>query len=463
MSNVDIGILTVLPVELNAAQRVFKIDALSRVKAQGTVYFRHQIHSKLTNSEYSLVTTCIGSAGLSSASAATASLIQVFRPKLVVLLGIAAGQKEKLKIGQVIFAERIVSYGSLVELEDKQETRPTMDTLEHAIKQDLNVYQADDARCGRITEIFLGAGGEFLEPTNAQDLNWFSNHVMSKISPSISSLASGDILFRNEDKLRELRDLHGKIEGAEMEAAGFIAAARQSSTSWLVVRGVSDFGDAHKDDRFHDFAALTASSVLGDFLSCGLELSNTNQLHPVPSNPEHRSPNLTVTFAEGQTKATFQWAPSRVPTENETQKELERNQRSLGHALAFVNCQPYFALYEGFVRKTNQAIAFKERTLDVAFLISNIGNMPAEDVDLEVIFPAFLDIQKELPSPPIEPRKPMPSGFDYDFPVSERSLPERLMDSVQEWRLGANRNYVYKIRKLKHQDTHITKPLYLTF
>jgi hypothetical protein len=43
--------------------------------------------------------------------------------------------------------------------------------------------------------------------------------------------------------------------------------------AWLVVRGISDFGDDLKDDRFHDFAARAAATVVVDFLAHGPELA----------------------------------------------------------------------------------------------------------------------------------------------------------------------------------------------
>ena len=67
-------------------------------------------------------------------------------------------------------------------------------------------------------------------------------------------------------------NVHGKIEVGEMEAAGFVEACRPGDVQWLVVRGISDFGDTLKNDAFHDLAARAAATVLVDFLTHGLEL-----------------------------------------------------------------------------------------------------------------------------------------------------------------------------------------------
>jgi hypothetical protein len=43
-----------------------------------------------------------------------------------------------------------------------------------------------------------------------------------------------------------------------------------------VIRGISDFGDEFKDDRFHKFASQAAAAVLADFIEHGLKLSGSH-------------------------------------------------------------------------------------------------------------------------------------------------------------------------------------------
>jgi hypothetical protein len=45
---------------------------------------------------------------------------------------------------------------------------------------------------------------------------------------------------------------------------------------WLVIRGISDFGDELKDDRFHGFASCAAAAVLHDFVAHGLDLGTAS-------------------------------------------------------------------------------------------------------------------------------------------------------------------------------------------
>ena len=83
-----------------------------------------------------------------------------------------------------------------------------------------------------------------------------SRNVASAISVRTATIASGEKLLRDPAKLLEVRrDIHGKVEVGEMEASGLVEACRLRGIPWLVIRGISDFGDDLKDDRFHHLAA----------------------------------------------------------------------------------------------------------------------------------------------------------------------------------------------------------------
>ena len=58
-----------------------------------------------------------------------------------------------------------------------------------------------------------------------------------------------------------------------MEASGFSDACHQEDKKWLVIRGVSDFGDKSKNDEHHRFAAQMATAATRDFIERGLSLS----------------------------------------------------------------------------------------------------------------------------------------------------------------------------------------------
>jgi nucleoside phosphorylase len=185
-------------------------------------------------------------------------------------VGIAAGMRGKVKIGEVVFAERIVAYepAALAEKDGggrEEQRRPEILEVPHTVQQDVAGYGIDGAR---LLERYSGLGWEI-----PRDEGWQGNVVTAIDVKKGVTIASGEKLLRDPGKLREVRaDIHGKVEAGDMEAHGFARACEQQSVPWLVIRGISDFGDSFKDDRFHDLAARTAAVAMVDFLERGLDL-----------------------------------------------------------------------------------------------------------------------------------------------------------------------------------------------
>jgi nucleoside phosphorylase len=270
----DVVILTVIPAELHAALSALGIPEGSRRKDElGTVYHYGQIASRLGGRSLSVVVGCIGMAGNPSAAAAAAEFIQSHQPKAFFLLGIAAGLRGKIKIGEVIFSDRVVAYEpeALVREAERawSEPRPDIDRIPHAMHQDLIAYRCDLARIAwRAQQMGL----QVPRPSPGQETE-FQQHVASTAGIRIATIASGEKLLRDPAKLHAVQaQIHGKIEAGEMEAAGIVSACSRRGIPWLVVRGISDFGDELKNDAFHGYAAGLAAATLADFIEHGLDL-----------------------------------------------------------------------------------------------------------------------------------------------------------------------------------------------
>jgi nucleoside phosphorylase len=292
---VDVVVLTVIPAELEAARRVLRIDDGSREKApDGTVYFRGAVRSELVHRDYAIALTCIGSAGNPGAAAATAGAIARYQPRAVLLMGIAAGIRDKVRIGEVVLSDRVVAYEPAALMRTASGTteqpRPEIDRAPHAMLQDVVSYRLEPPH---LRGAFDRAGG--IVPTApAGREEEFRAHVASAITARQGTIASGEKLLRDPAKLLAVREQHGKTEVGEMEAAGVVDACRRGPVPWLVIRGISDFGDELKDDRFHAFASCAAAAVLYDFLAHGLDLGaaspEARQRAHAPSPRADRNP-----------------------------------------------------------------------------------------------------------------------------------------------------------------------------
>lgn len=264
----DVLVLTALPIELAAAKQALGIapDTPPTTTSTGLHTWKVPINRR-DGRVASCMVACFATAGNVDAATVTATLLTKYEPRNVMMMGIAAGMREKCALAEVIFAERVVAYGGMAVLQGgTNEPRPEMTRLSFRSRQDLATYLSDTSGLEqRLTHYYERM--DIVLPANAE-----TGPVAQSVIPKVTTVASGECLIRDPDKFRQLRELHGKIETAEMEGAGVYAACETHNKPILMVRGISDFGDSTKDNRFHHWAAQAAAAVTVDYIAHGLTL-----------------------------------------------------------------------------------------------------------------------------------------------------------------------------------------------
>lgn len=271
----DIGVLTVISPELQSARSAFGATERDKVRHNdGTVYWRGSVLSELKQRKFDVILAGVGIAGNASASGAATRMIDRFNPRVMLLIGIAAGIRGKVRIGDVLLSERIVGYEKSAVISRpnepaKEERRPDIPMVSSAISQAMLNYEFNVASVG---EIFHRIGGQYPEGPKGEQEDW--QHVARSIRcHTNSTIASGDKLLRNASSLIDIRsNIHGKTSAGEMEASGFAEACNAAKIDWIVIRGISDFGDDFKDDQFHLFASRSAAAVAADFAAKALDI-----------------------------------------------------------------------------------------------------------------------------------------------------------------------------------------------
>lgn len=261
----DVGIVTVIPAELRAALAALKMNPEARTMRSGTNYWRGLVYCSRAKRECDVVVVCIGNAGNYDCATVTSELISEVQPRLLILMGIAAGMRQVSRIGEVILCDQVFAYEGAAVTEDGAQPRPQVSRSTHCVSQDIALYlgQLDPSRIKDSEDV------AFLEEYLSADTEGLYARA---ITVKQATVASGEKLLRDPALLRRLRESqHGKIEAGEMEAAGLAHACHRHSSGWLVVRGISDFGDSFKDDRFHALACSRAAIIVADFLAYGFE------------------------------------------------------------------------------------------------------------------------------------------------------------------------------------------------
>lgn len=140
---------------------------------------------------------------------------------------------------------------------------------------------------------------------------------------------------------------------------------------------------------------------------------------------------------------------------------------------------------EDMLKYYQEEYKFKEiqsRLIELKFVIINVGNQPAEDIEIFTNFPEgfVMFSEDELPKKPKEPEKPIPPRSTMEMlsnisNIHITAFPNLSMSSVDN--VGKNRNLSsgpeirktnsyevrYRINKLKHGIQEYLKPVYVLF
>ena len=266
----DVLVLTALDVESASAKQAFGIaeDAEHTTTKNGLHLWKAPV-TRRGGKVARCVVACFAGAGNVDAASVTSMLLGELTPANVMMLGIAAGLRDKCALGEVVLAERVVAYEGAALVEGgKVEARPEITRLNMRVRQDVSSYLSNRTTLeSRLKDRYKTLGIEFPDDVEA-------GPVATGVMPKTATVASGEKLLRDPEKFLGLRELHGKTEVAEMEAAGLFAACANFGRPVLMVRGISDFGDSKKDNRFHLLAAKAAAAVTVDYIANGMTLQN---------------------------------------------------------------------------------------------------------------------------------------------------------------------------------------------
>lgn len=264
-----VGIVTVIGPELDAMKRALSISDDSRVSGGG--HLRYEIdYANRFSGTLRLELHCVGRPG-NTASALATMRAQYRGVQFMLLCGIAAGRREKVRIGDVVVPRAVVDAtlkvaegGSL--FERPQSVPPLAGVLE------MNAAASVDAL--EWAALFRTIFPDSIVPGVGEE-DEYAKHVAEHPALHDVAIYSDNTLLRDPQVLIDAANsLHQQIKAGEMEAAGFIAACQDTHPPipWFVARGISDFGDSLKNDRFHGMAASAVASYAALYLRNVLDL-----------------------------------------------------------------------------------------------------------------------------------------------------------------------------------------------
>lgn len=257
---IDIVLVTATDPEVNAVLRLLASYPNRRAVLKGFVGQETYYLGRFGNC-LAAVTKCrMGSLDSGAAALATQSTLGVWRPKAIVMVGVAFGRDpSKQKIADVLVASQVISY--------------------------------EPQRIGEMQEVDRGSN----IPANPTLLNRFENVPLwsfclpdgSKCERHVGPLLSGEKLVDNPAFKAELFDRYPQAIGGDMEGVGLAAAAFRHGVPWILVKAICDWADGKKHKKHQPLAAAAAVSLVHHALSQadvlhGLRKHDDGSLKPPP-------------------------------------------------------------------------------------------------------------------------------------------------------------------------------------
>lgn len=243
--------------ELTALFRA--LGGASKWTEAGDARFPHVYHRSSvalpSGRSLSVVATAATSMGLTAAAIVTTQLVLQFRPRMVIMVGIAAGTKDgKKQFGDILVADPSVDYNSgKVSQEDGIRAflpDPYPIGLYPRLRSLLHKYRGDHPALVEVKK------------------RWQGKAPPQTIKVHVGPLGAADQVIDDESRILEIQRNWRKLIGVEMETYGVYRAcweAPEPKPQFVSFKSVCDFA-AQKTDSWQEYAAFTSAEFAVMFL-----------------------------------------------------------------------------------------------------------------------------------------------------------------------------------------------------
>ncbi len=202
--------------------------------------------------------------GMTAASHLSTKMILYFKPKYLIMSGIAAGIKDRgLGYGDILVAEQSWDYGSGKIIEKGNAEGSELNDI--SFQPDTRDIQLSANLKAKVSDFKLTKSHLLDKIQNS----WQGDGPSTKLQLHLGPIGSGSYVISSESTLKDIKDHQRKLLGVEMETFGVYYAAEHSpepKTKSLSVKSVSDFGDGNKNDKYQKYAAYTSANFIYHFI-----------------------------------------------------------------------------------------------------------------------------------------------------------------------------------------------------
>lgn len=248
---VDFAIIAALPVEREALVR--RLEAVEKVQPDGEplTFYAGTVSVPGEGKPFTVVVTQLLDMGNADAGITTTRVIQRWRPRNVLMVGIAGGVKGKAALGDVAVAQYAYYY---------EPAKLAAEGIEHRGRQ----FNSDLLLYGRAQHYEAAEWKGEIHAARPDTGGGEPKLPEVRFGP----IACGDKVVANLQELAEIQQQCPKMIAIAMEGAGVAKAvlSEGSPVRYLEIRGISDYAGPDKHDGWHEYAANAAAAFSIGFL-----------------------------------------------------------------------------------------------------------------------------------------------------------------------------------------------------
>ncbi len=235
----DVAIITAVDIEEASVKRLY--SEWKELKPSNDSQTYYETAFLKDGKERKVITAKQGEMGMTAASHLASKIITKFRPRYLLMTGIAAGIGADQIYGDVIVPDVIWNYaaGKFVSAENADITFGDIGFLPRPVAIELD------------SEIL-----KIIKELKDSEENEFHLHI--------GPMACGNSVVANRDVVnKQIHSLFPKTVGLDMESYSVFYAAEYSSSpkpKAIVIKSICDYADAEKSDQYQKFAAYTSSN-----------------------------------------------------------------------------------------------------------------------------------------------------------------------------------------------------------
>ena len=247
--NVDILIITALQKELD---QILKLPFDWECKKSDSHTFNFGSIRNLEGKNLRILAVSCLHMGIAASASLTSKLGALFKPKLILMSGIAAGIKGKVNLGDILVAEYCWDWGSgkKTQIDGKSVTKQAPHQIAMPLKYKDGFLQ-------------LSQDKEFLYKLFC---DYQGSKPHSQLGLHIGPLATGSVVLEDQNIVTSIIEQHRNTLGIEMEAYGVAYASELLGIDSIIIKSVCDFADIEKNDDYQSYAAFTSAKTIERFI-----------------------------------------------------------------------------------------------------------------------------------------------------------------------------------------------------